>query len=417
MGVTEMTKRMMTLAALSVVLAYSPAAAQSARFEDPKAPAPAFTGVKLDWNAAFTQAFQNLNHSNTAAAVNDATGKNMNLLADIGAGFNLAAANIGVSAEVGRGLEVVLDVYLSSRHHNETWVKGGYLQVDASPLDVPFLHRVMEYTTFKVGHMELNYGDAHFRRTDNGNAINNPFVENLILDAFTTEIGGEAYVRRCPLMLMGGITSGQNKGDVTLPEGRSWAFLAKAGFDKQLNELVRARMTVSTYQNDDAGRATLYAGDRAGSHYWGVMDNATAAAYTNGRISPNFTEEIRAWQLNPYVEVGPVEVFGVIERAKGRTPTETELREVTQYAVDGLIRLFDDRVYVAGRYNTVDGQVVRLDAEQTIDRAVFAAGWFVSRNVLLKGEYVTQKYDGWLNTNIMNGGKFDGFVVQGVVAF
>jgi hypothetical protein len=350
-----MTYRTMILTALAVVLTYGSATAQSTRFEDPKVPAPAFTGVNLDWSAAFTQAFQNLKHSNSAVAVTDATGKNLNLLADIGAGFNLAAANIGVKAEVGRGLDVVLDVYLSSRHHNETWVKGGYLQIDASPIDHPLLNKVMEYTTLKVGHMELNYGDAHFRRTDNGNALDNPFAENLILDAFTTEIGGEVYLRRGPLMLMGGVTSGQNKGDVTVPDGRSWAFLGKAGFDTQVNDLLRTRLTLSTYQNDNAGRATLYAGDRAGSHYWGVMDNAAAAAYTNGRISPNFTEEIRALQVNPYIELGPIEVFGVIEKARGRAGTETELREVTQYAVDGLVRLLNDKVYVAARYNTLDG--------------------------------------------------------------
>jgi hypothetical protein len=409
--------RTMIVAALVIAAAQTPVSAQTARFESPKVPASEFTGVKLDWNAAFTQAFQSLNHTNTAGEVLDATGKNVNALADIGAGFNLAAANIGVEAEVGRGIDVVLDVYLSSRHHNETWVKGGYLQIDASPINHRILHKVMEYTTLKIGHMELNYGDAHFRRTDNGNAIDNPFVENLIMDAFTTEIGGEAYVRRGPFMVMGGVTSGQNKGDVTLPEGRSWAFLTKVGFDKQLTDALRTRLTVSTYQNDNAGRATLYAGDRAGSHYWGVMDNATAAAYTNGRYSPNFTEEINALQINPFVKFGPVEVFGVIEKAKGRTSAETEMREVTQYAVDGLVRLLDDRLYVAGRYNTLDGQIVRLDAEHQIDRAVVAAGWFVTKNVLLKGEYVTQKYDGWGANSILNGAKFDGFVMQGVVSF
>ena len=53
----------------------------------------------------------------------------------------------------------------------------------------------MKYVTLRVGHFEINYGDAHFRRTDNGNAMYNPLVGNYILDAFTTEIGGEAYLR------------------------------------------------------------------------------------------------------------------------------------------------------------------------------------------------------------------------------
>ena len=57
----------------------------------------------------------------------------------------------------------------------------------------PLLKSIMKYTTLRVGHFEINYGDAHFRRSDNGNSMYNPFVGNYILDAFTTEIGAEAY--------------------------------------------------------------------------------------------------------------------------------------------------------------------------------------------------------------------------------
>lgn len=60
-------------------------------------------------------------------------------------------------------------------------VRDGYLQVDASPINTPVLNKVFEYTTIRVGQMELNYGDSHFRRTDNGNAIYNLFVGNLIM--------------------------------------------------------------------------------------------------------------------------------------------------------------------------------------------------------------------------------------------
>ena len=54
---------------------------------------------------------------------------------------------------------------------------------------------LFEIATVRVGHIEINYGDAHFRRSDNGNAIYNPFVGNYIMDAFTTEIGGEVYLK------------------------------------------------------------------------------------------------------------------------------------------------------------------------------------------------------------------------------
>jgi hypothetical protein len=52
-----------------------------------------------------------------------------------------------------------------------------------------------------------------------------------------------------------------------------------------------------------------------------------------------------------------------------------------------------------------------------IDRTAFAAGWFLTRNVLLKGEYVTQKYNNFLPTDVRNGGKFHGYVVEAVVGF
>ena len=60
-----------------------------------------------------------------------------------------------------------------------------------------------EIATIRVGHFEINYGDAHFRRSDNGNAMFNPFVGNYLMDAFTTEIGGEVYLRSKGVMLMG----------------------------------------------------------------------------------------------------------------------------------------------------------------------------------------------------------------------
>ena len=45
------------------------------------------------------------------------------------------------------------------------------------------------------------------------------------------------------------------------------------------------------------------------------------------------------------------------------------------------------------------------------------AGWFITDNILLKGEYVTQKYNGFAPTDIRSGGKFNGFMVEGTVAF
>ena len=46
-----------------------------------------------------------------------------------------------------------------------------------------------------------------------------------------------------------------------------------------------------------------------------------------------------------------------------------------------------------------------------------AGGWFVPPNILMKGEYVVQEYNGFPATNIRNGGKFHGLMLEGVVGF
>ena len=50
-------------------------------------------------------------------------------------------------------------------------------------------------------------------------------------------------------------------------------------------------------------------------------------------------------------------------------------------------------------------------------RSQLGAGWFVTPNVLSKIEFVTQAYNNFPTTDIRNGGKFKGFVIEGVVAF
>ena len=52
-----------------------------------------------------------------------------------------------------------------------------------------------------------------------------------------------------------------------------------------------------------------------------------------------------------------------------------------------------------------------------IDRTALAAGWYVTPTILLKGEYVRQRYDDFPSTDIRSGGRFDGFVIEGAVSF
>jgi hypothetical protein len=393
-------------------------------FEAPKDESVAYEGFKLQWGAAFTQQFQGLDHSNTAAprlVTTGTTTTNANQLVRIGHGPNNATANLYLNGQLARGIRVAMTTYSSARHHNETWVKDGYLLVDASPIDWAPLNNIMKYVTIRAGHFEINYGDAHFRRTDNGNSIRNPLVGNYIMDAFTTEVGAEVYLRASGFLAMGGVTGGESRGMIANPDKRSPSYLAKVGYDKKFSDDLRFRLTASEYATSSSVSNTLFSGDRAGSRYYDVLENTSsteAAQAWSGAMQPGLKNSIHSFVINPFVQFRGLELFGNIERAKGRAAGETDNRTWKQNVGEAVYRFLpDQRLYVAARYNTVKGQLTVGTPDVTVKRTQFGGGWFLTPNLLTKVEYVNQSYLDFPTTDIRNGGKFKGFMVEGVVAF
>lgn len=390
------------------------------KFETGKMDTVPFEGVKVRIGGNFTQQFQNLKHENTAQEVLNTSGVNVNELVDIGFGSNLATANLNIDVELMDGVRLNLVTYLSSRHHQETWVKGGYLQFDK----LPFLGNpewFEKYFTLRLGHMEINYGDAHFRRTDNGNALFNPFVGNYIMDAFTTEVGGDLTFQSNGFLIVGGLTGGEIQGGITNPDKRKASLIGKVGYDKQLSEDFRLRVTGSVYTTSGSVRNTLYGGDRAGSRYYLVLENTlatTSANFTSGRINPGQTDNITAFVFNPFIKYKGLEFFGNIEQSKGKAANETEDRTWNQLGADLVYRFgTNEKLYVAGRYNKVEGTLAGSGLDISIDRVQVGGGWFISKNILAKLEYVNQKYHDFAATDIRNGGKFSGLMIEGVIGF
>ena len=389
-------------------------------FEPPKDDSIPYTGFRLGWGAAMTQQFQGLQHRNTAAPKPDATGVNQNQLITIGNGFNNAVANIYLNAQVAKGIRLAMTSYASARHHQESWIKDGYALIDESPIDNPLLNRIMKYTTLRVGHFEVDYGDAHYRRSDNGQAMFNPFVGNYIIDAFTTEIGGEMYLRTGPWLAMAGVTGGEVHGQVTAPAKRSASLLGKLGVDKSFAKELRFRLTGSLYANGQSASNTLFTGDRAGSRYYDVLENTASTETANawsGAIRPGFSNNVHAFVVNPFVKVAGLEMFGNLETATGKGASELTNRTVRQYVGEALYRFAKDQLYVGGRYNTVRGELAGIPNDITVNRWQYGGGWFVTPLLLTKVEYVNQQYLDFPTADIRSGGQFKGFMVEGVLAF
>ena len=401
-------------------------------FETTKDDQRPFDGVKVRLGGNFAQQFQALQHSNTATPV-FVNENNVNELIGIAPGFNNATANLNVDVQLAEGIRMNLVTYLSSRHHTETWVKGGFIQIDRLPMfNSEVIDNIMDVVTIKVGHMEINYGDNHFRRTDNGNALYNPFVGNLIMDAFTTEIGGEIYAQHKGLIAMVGVTGGEIKGslspnpDVEKGEpgylsGRAPSILAKIGYDNQLNDDLRLRLTGSLYSTARSLNNTLYGGDRAGSRYYSVMDavgSSISSQFTSGRFNPGFRSQVTAMVVNPFVKYKGLELFGTYEVATGRAANESDTRTWTQISGEAIYRfLKNESLFVGARYNQVSGALAGSGTEVSIDRVQVGAGWFVTPNMVLKGEYVVQNYRDFVDTDIRNGGQFSGLMIEAAVGF
>jgi hypothetical protein len=181
------------------------------------------------------------------------------------------------------------------------------------------------------------------------------------------------------------------------------------------------RLTASVYENKSANLNTLFFGDRTGSHYFFVMQNTAATSDGNawsGRIDPGFTEQITTFMINPFIKFMGLELFGTYEMAYGRAITEVHTREITQGAVDLVYRFpRKENFWIGGRFNVVTGAPAEYTSSMTIYRGVGSVGWFITKNIAAKVEYVYQQYNNYAATNILSGGRFNGVMLEGAISF
>lgn len=380
-------------------------------FEAPKDTVSTFDGIKVRIGGASTLQFQAIDHENNGAVPLIALGDN----------FNLATANLDLDVALYDGVRMHLRTYLSSRHHPEPYVKGGYLLVDKLEfVKEGFMADAMQYLTFKFGHMENNYGDAHFRRSDNAMAMYNPFIGNYLMDSFTTEVGFEAYYRRSGWIAMLGVTNGKLNQSVQETNTKA-SFLAKFGYDKQLTEDFRFRLTGSMYSTKESSKNFLYDGDRAGSRYYFVMEDVNASSsgnFRSGRINPGFGTEVTSIMLNPFVRYKGLEFFGLYENStgKGFGPNPPS-RTYNHYAADVIYRFgANEDLYIGGRYSYIDGEQAP-GQDISVDRLQLGAGWFMTKNILAKLEYVNQSYSDFDAASILADGQFNGLMLEAVISF
>ncbi len=368
------------------------------QFEAPQLDNKAFDKLRVKVGADFALQLQALDHE---AAVE---------LIDLKNNFNLPTANLNITADLAPGVQLYINNYMSSRHHNDAWVEGHYLTFDKLPF-ISGSDHLMKYLTIKAGVMMPNYGDAHFFRSNNAAVIDNPFAGNWIMDAFTTNPGFEVMYRNNGFLALLGTNNGRLNYGRGNDLGEDLVFNWKAGYDKQLTDDLRFRATLSGY-HVGAGHSGsyLWGGDRAGARYYYVMQKVDPEGdnFRSGRWSPGSGQsEMNSYMANLFFQLHGLEVFGIYETMKGVKSGDDQ--HFTQTAVQALYRF--GSFYVGTRLNKVTDH-----SDSSVKRLNIGGGWNMVDKVLVKLDYVNQQYEGPAHGEI-DGGKFKGVMLEAAISF
>jgi hypothetical protein len=337
-------------------------------------------------------------------------------------GFQDPFANLSFLASIPDKLDVYFDLYVASRPHpNTMYAHEGYLLFKQlpSPFDAGPFGQVFNYVNLKVGAYDLDFGDDNYRRSNNARVQRNPLIGNPLIDPNVEEIGGELYSIKGPIYWLVGIGSGTTTeyfdyGSSPSVHGKIWAY-----------PLPDVRTSVSAYHVSLGGtgagfqNSDLYAAGRSGEPFAAVFGGGDDP----GSILPQGGKDVTAvegdvtwnhWPFEVYSNIGYTQDSDVNGSAPG-TPAERWL-----YGTVEPVYHFTPALYAAARYsfgvaNAVDG----VETDGWVDRIEVGAGYWVTRDLLGKIEYVYQQYHGFgAGTGVVSGvdaspsPRFNGVVLE-----
>lgn len=351
---------------------------------------------------------QALDHEN----VYDAKGT---ALAKVEPGFQTAFGNLGFIGKFGKNqeIEVVFDMYLSSRNHpSQTYGNEGYIILRGVPenlASLKFLEPILTKVDLKAGHMLVDFGDAAQHRSNNANVQRNPLVGNFVMDPNIVSIGMQAASK--PGTKFGwlvGVSNGTTTEDWNV--GRGFAYNGKLIFVPV--EGVRTSVSyIGTDQSDNPTKAAggssmqMFTGNRSGERYAGVLGGGQAP----GNVFPQAGEKFSAAQFDVTFDTAlPVKLYahyGItqdldINGSAAGTPEE----KWNYYAADVKYEL-TPALYAAARYSAATTSMLAGNASDgQVNRLQVGGGFWVTKNLLMKLEYVQQKYSGFAAGQMVNNG-------------
>ncbi len=336
-------------------------------------------------------------------------------LAKVSPGFQNAFGDLGFIAKFGKNqeIELVFDMYLSSRNHpSTTYGNEGYIVLHGVPENLEslkFLQPILKRVDLKAGHMLVDFGDNAQHRTNNAIAQKNPLVGNFVIDPNIVSIGMQASSKPGTRFgWLAGVSNGTTTENWNV--GRGFAYNGKLIF-YPVKSLRTSLSYIGTDQSDNptasAGGSSMqmFTGNRSGERYAGVLGGGQAP----GNVFPQGGEKFSAAQLDvTWKNESPLELYGHIGRTQdldingsaAGTPEEKWL-----YYTGDVVYRITPALYAAARYSNATADTLNGAASDgKVNRIQVGGGLWISKNLLLKVEYVNQKYSGFEQGVIVNNG-------------
>ncbi|MFL6247765.1 MAG: hypothetical protein ACJ74H_17205 [Thermoanaerobaculia bacterium] len=351
-------------------------------------------------------------------------------------GFQNAFGDLGFIGKFGKKqeIEVVFDLYLSSRNHpSQTYGNEGYMILHGVPENLQslkFLEPILSKVDIKAGHFLVDFGDNGQHRSNNAIVQKNPLVGNFVVDPNIVSIGMQ--INSKPGTRFGWLV-GANNGTTTedWTVGRGFAANGKLYF----YPIKPLRASVSYMTADQSDNATktaggsalqMFSGNRSGERYAGVMGGGQAP----GNVFPQAGEKFSAAQFDlTYDDASsPIKLYGHVGRTQDQDINGSAVgtpEESWNYFAGDVVYKITPALYAAARYSGATTDMLNgRETDGKVSRIQVGGGLWLTRNMLMKLEYVTQKYSGFREGDMVNNNiqawrdpEFNGFVAEVSFAF
>jgi hypothetical protein len=310
-------------------------------------------------------------------------------------GFQDPFASLSFLATIPNKLDVYFDLYIASRPHpNTMYAHEGYLlfkQLPA-PFDSGALGRVFDYVNVKVGAFDLDFGDDNYRRSNNARVQRNPLIGNPLVDPNVEEIGGEIYSIKGPVYMLFGLGSGTTTeyfdyGSSPSIHGKIWAY-----------PLPDLRTSVSAYHVSLGGtgagdqNSDLFAAGRSGAPLSAIFGGGDDP----GSIQPQGGKDVTAVEGDVTWNHWPCEIYSNLgytqdSDSNGSAPGTPAERWI--YGTFEPVYHITPALYLAGRYSFGAASAVHgVETDGWVDRLEVGGGYWLTRDMLIKAEYIFQQY-------------------------